>query len=255
MSVETKATNDPRTVARDIPGIFDTLFPQLTAGVVSYFNRKSYAAASCSPIPETLVAASSLARAMLFEVAMAACEHQLASQANVDWDACLQVAGDRQRRHFDATIPDTLSAADISAAQWVSSNLVSTINQLRNDGEELIIAPKIPGYQWVASGFGDFSLGKRLVEVKCTNKRFSSADYRQVIMYWLLSYAASMENGATEWTSVILVNPRLNYVLNLTFDEIVGVIGAGRSKVDLLQLFSSMVGDHSERLVAEMRLS
>lgn len=32
---------DPRTIAREIPGIFEVIFPQLTTGVVSYFNKKA----------------------------------------------------------------------------------------------------------------------------------------------------------------------------------------------------------------------
>lgn len=32
---------DPRTVARDIPGVFDEVFPQLTPGVVAYLNKSA----------------------------------------------------------------------------------------------------------------------------------------------------------------------------------------------------------------------
>lgn len=255
MFPERRPANDPRTVARDIPGIFDTLFPQLAPGVVSHFNRRSYAAAACSPVPDEVVAASTLQRAMLFEVSIAAGEQMITGTEAVDWDTCLQVAVERQRRHFDAQIPTALSSADVTVAQWVGSNLFAMINQLRGDRQALVLGPRIPGYQWIASGVGDFSIGTGLVEIKCTNKHFSAADYRQVVMYWLLSYASSVESGAAEWTHVILANPRLNHVLHLSFDEIVGVIAAGRSKVELLELFASMVSDHTERLVAEMGFS
>jgi hypothetical protein len=91
-------------------------------------------------------------------------------------------------------------------------------------------------------GFRDWAtLGRG----KRTNRRFSSADYRQVIVYWMLGYAASVESGTPEWEEGILLNPRLNLVLSLSFDEIIAVTAAGRSKVELLQLFSSMVGDRA----------
>lgn len=245
---------DPRTVARDIPGIFDALFPQLIPGIVAHFNRKAISFADCIALPDELLRASDLNRAMLFEVAFARGEQLIAGIEEADWDACLKIAAERQRRHFDAKLPDALAAADKIVADWVAENLVSMLNQIQvtAKGHLLVRSPKIPGYQWIASGSGDFSLGTRLIEVKCTNKRFSASDYRQIVMYWLLSYASAIENGTPEWTNGILINPRLNYVLELSFDEIVAVIGAGRSKIELLQLFSSIVGECSLRMLASI---
>jgi len=47
------------------------------------------------------------------------------------------------------------------------------------------------------------------------------------------------------------VNPRLNKVVKISFNDVIRVIGAGRTKVDLLELFSSMVADHNLRQLAE----
>jgi hypothetical protein len=107
---------------------------------------------------------------MLFEVAVAAGEDFIAGNDPVDWDICLKVAVDRQRRHFDAKLPDALSTTDKIVAQRVARNLVAMLNQIRAAGgdEELIRSPNIPGYQWIASGVGDFSVGTRLIEVKET---------------------------------------------------------------------------------------
>jgi hypothetical protein len=96
----------------------------------------------------------------------------------------------------------------------------------------------IPGFQWIASGVGDFSVGSTLIEVKCTGKRFSSSDYRQILMYWILSYAAAIEGGTQEFSEGILLNPRLNFILRLPFKELTALLGAGRSKVELLEVFS-----------------
>ena len=96
---------------------------------------------------------------------------------------------------------------------------------------------------------GDFALGEDIIEVKCTNKHFSSADYRQVVMYWLLSYAAAVERGGREWVGGILVNPRLNLIVKFKFDDLIEIIGASRSKVELVEIFSSIIVGGSSPLV------
>jgi hypothetical protein len=61
-------------------------------------------------------------------------------------------------------------------------------------------------------------------------------------MYWLLSFAASLERNGAEWVEGVLMNPRSAKVVVLEFDDFLHVIGAGRTKVEILQLFSSIVG-------------
>lgn len=245
MVTERLPANDPRTVARDIPGVFDALFPQLAPGVVAHFNRTVQRTASCVAIPPDLVNTSTLQRAMLFELAVAACEQLITGSSVIDWDASLAVAVARQRRHFDAMIPAALTTADKTVACRVAENLAAMLHELRKEaqGAMLISSPTVPGYRWIASGVGDFALGLRLIEVKCTSKHFSSSDYRQIVMYWLLSYAFSLEHDTPEWSHGILINPRLNYIVSLPFNEIIAVIAAGRSKIELLELFSAIVGD------------
>src|SRR5437899_1338347 len=84
--------NDPRTVARDIPGIVDAIFPQLASGVVTHLNRTAFSVLDCAPVPDAFVVKSSLQRAMLFELAVAVGEELIFSQTEIDWDACLAVA-------------------------------------------------------------------------------------------------------------------------------------------------------------------
>lgn len=245
---------DPRTVARDIPGIFDSLFPQLTPGVVRHFNRKTISHANCKVLPDELVRSSDLGPAMLFEIAFARGEQLIAGIEIADWEACLNNAVERQRRYFDAKLPDALAVADKTVADWVANNLFLMLSRIQETSKDhtLVQSPKIPGYQWIASGSGDFSLGTRLIEIKCTNKHFSASDYRQIVMYWLLSYASSIEKETPEWTNGILINPRLNYALELSFNDIIAVIGAGRSKIEILELFSSVVGESTLRMLASL---
>lgn len=247
---------DPRTVARDIPGIFDVIFPQLTAGVVAYFNKRVTSFNEVEAIPDELVKASILKRAMLFEISFARGEQLLNGKTNADWDDCMKVATQRQRRHFDAKLPDALLDADTVVADWVGKNLADMLAQIQASAsaEKLISAPEVSGYQWIASGVGDFSVGPKLIEVKCTNRNFGSADYRQVLMYWLLSYASAIEHDAPEWTSCVLLNPRLNHVVEIPFNDIIGVTAAGRSKVEILELFSSIVGDYALKALSEYKL-
>lgn len=250
MSADRFSENDPRTIARDIPGILDSLFPQLVPGVVAHFNRRAVAVGSCSAVPQAVIDLSTLQRAMLFELAVAAGEQLITGVMTVDWDRSLDLAVARQRRHFDAEAPTRLEDGDISAAVAVARNLAVMIEHIRAESGEVVIrAPTVPGYQWIASGVGDFAVGSRLVEVKCSIRRFSTADFRQLLMYWLLGYAASLENDTPGWSEGILLNPRLNLLLKLPFNELIAVTAAGRSKVELLELFSSMVGDRAAQRI------
>lgn len=240
---------DPRTVARDIPGICDILFPQLLPAIVSHLNREAQPISGCSYVDERLVLKMSTNAAMLFEVAYARAEQVLAD-APKDWDSCLYLALKRQSKYFDADLPDNLTKIDISIAEKTASNLVKSIEyfQTNNQNIKAVPSPVIPGFQWIAQGHGDFAIGKKLIEVKCSSRNFSSSDYRQLLIYWLLSFSSSIEGGRGEWESGILLNPRLNKCIEIKFDELVKVVGAGMSKIELLELFSSLVGDYALKI-------
>ena len=234
---------DPRTIARDIPGLLDTLFPHLLPGIVAFFNRTSRRITGCKPIPKSAVDETGLQKAMLFELAFAVGEQLVSSIGSLDWEVCLAVAVARQRRHFDARVPDRITEKDRAVALAVGVNLAKMLEVLRveNACSPVIRTPHIPGYEWIASGAGDFAIGLHLVEVKCTNKHFSSSDYRQLLMYWLLGYAAKLEEKAAEWQTGILLNPRSAKLVQISFSELVNVTGGGRSKLEILELFGSIV--------------
>lgn len=237
--------NDPRTLAREIPGMLEALFPHLVPAVVGYLNHRSIAAPECMPVSNDAVRASALAPAMLFEIAVALAQQLLDGTAAPDWSAALALAIRRQRRHFDAQEPTSLSELDMEIALRVASNLVSMLRTAhsRVPSDAIVAAPTIPGFQWIATGLGDFAFGSHLVEVKCTSRNFSAGDYRQVLMYWLLSYAGALEGRCSEWSHVVLLNPRSATSLEIPFDELVRLLAAGRSKVELLELFASIVDE------------
>jgi hypothetical protein len=234
--------DDPRTVARDIPGVFDSIFPQLTPGVVAHFNRTAVAA-PVERIASELIQRSRLQKAMLFELGVAVGEKLLSSKT-IDWGEIVAVAVLRQRRHFDAEIPREISDIDRDIALRVGSNMASMISGLAktHSGGCVVVAPPIPGFQWIASGTGDASVGNTLIEVKCSNRNFSASDYRQIVMYWLLSFAASIESGGEEWDEGVLLNPRSASYVIFKFGALLNVISAGLAKVEIIQLFASMIG-------------
>lgn len=67
-------------------------------------------------------------------------------------------------------------------------------------------------------------------------------------MYWLLSYASAIEDKSTEWKYGVLLNPRLNKYIEFDFTDLVKIFGAGRSKIEILELFSSIIGDYALRM-------
>lgn len=235
-----RSRTDPRSVARDIPGLFDAIFPQLTPGIVAHYNRQADFP-NCTPVDLEQVKGSSLQRAMLFELGIAAGESVLAHR-EIDWGECLAVATGRQRKFFDAMIPTVLTEVDRLIATRVADNLSTIISLLARERSSTVsISPVIPGFQWISSGAGDFAAGNSLIEVKCGTRNFNTADYRQIVMYWLLSFAASIERRSAEWKEGILVNPRIGIYVAIDFDELLSVIGSGRTKVEILQTFSALL--------------
>jgi len=238
---------DPRTVAREIPGIFDEVFPQLTPGIVAHLNATSETI-QVESICQDLLRQSVLQRAMLFELGYTVGERLLQNAIKIDWPACFAETVRRQRAYFDAKLPEKLEPVDQILAEKVGRNLAAAMTFLSaSTGHPIIFRPHIPGLEWISSGYGDFALGKTLVEVKCSAKRFSSADYRQVAIYWLLSFAAAIEGHGEEWKIFTLLNPRSGEAVTMMFDTFLSIISSGRTKVDILQLFLSLVGSRLTR--------
>jgi hypothetical protein len=249
MSFSRLPIRDPRTVARDIPGVLDILFPRLTGGLINALNATMFSFPSVNPIPVELIEKSRLQRAMLFELSMARAESELRGVAVASWDECLATATKRQRRHFDARIPEELELADILVAEHAARNLIAMLDSVQAQQPSAVLehAPLIPGLGWVASGHGDFAIGSTLIEVKHTERNFGASDLRQVLMYWLLRYARSIENNGAMWASVLLLNPRRNAALLVNYDHLLRSASASSNRVELLELLRFAVGQDSDR--------
>jgi hypothetical protein len=234
---------DPRTVARDIPGVLDVLFPRLAGGLVSSLNKRLFSYEGIGPVPSEIVEQSQLQRAMLFELSIARAEVILTGGDEPSWEVCLQVASERQRRHYDAKVPDKLEQCDMDIATHAAQNLVTMLNKVQSQrpDAQLEQSPFVPGLGWIASGVGDFCLGSTLIEVKHTDRNFVSGDFRQVLMYWLLKYAEAIENNGEVWSEVLLLNPRRNSALLVNFDYLLRSASANSSRVELFELLRSIV--------------
>ncbi|MET3248878.1 hypothetical protein ABIE53_005688 [Burkholderia sp. OAS925] len=160
---------DPRTVARNVPGLVEVVFPQLTTGVVVHLNQ-SRTLLSTPPPSQALIETSTLQNAMLFELGIACGESELAT-GSLQWEEAKASALSRQRRYFDAEIPAEIAQQDWLIAEKIAQNLTSTLLEVAN-GKTITTGPKIPGLGWVSPGRGDFAFDRTLIEIKCGTRIF-----------------------------------------------------------------------------------
>lgn len=233
---------DPRTVARDIPGVLDVLFPRLSGGLVTALNREAFQFSGLAPIDNELIEKSKLQRAMLFELSVARAELSLQRDVEPDWNECISIASDRQSRHYDVRRLDEIEEVDHRAAEWAAQNLVSMLERVsQKQGSPILSRPVIPGMGWIASGTGDFEIGNILVEVKNTDRNFIAGDFRQVLMYWLLKYASAIEGEEMVWTDCLLINPRRNCGLSINFDTLLQSASSNSNRIELCEMLRSIV--------------
>lgn len=236
---------DPRTIAREISGVFDSIFPYLIPGIVANINRLSEPLPGLRLIPPNYWKASRLQKAMLFEIAFSYAESKLQDYSFPGWGELLTRATQKQKFYYDAQIPQSIEEVDKSIIEIVSDNLIKALLHYAHKNNanigDIVINPKIPGFNWIASGAGDFSLGTSLIEIKCSGKNFSSADYRQVLMYWILSYLNSVDRDGEEWKVCVMINPRLNKFLDITFNELIELTSPLGSKVELIESFRAAI--------------
>lgn len=235
---------DPRTVARDIPGLFDAVFPGLAPGVVAHCNALSTRTPS-GQVSNRLLQAAVLAPAMLFEMAAVRADWLLlASDRTDDRDACKEIAWKRQSKFYDANKPAVITDEDWAAVECVSVSLYRALCVIGEErGAHVTNSPRVPGCQWIESSVGDYAAGDCLVEVKCISGNFGAADYRQILIYWMLSYVASLEAGGVVWRTAVLLNPRKGLQVQIDFPEFLTIVGRGASHVELAQRFLAILGE------------
>ena len=241
MSPRTSFSADSRTVARELGGMFEAVFPMLIPPIAMHLNKAfGTSLEGCSAIPQELVRESNQLRAMLFETAIAAAEMMRWHDGHFSFGDCVSLAKQRQKKYYDAKLTKSLSKADKEIISWVADNFNSMFDHVESvHGKAIVSEPVVPGFGWIANSLGDYACGTTLIEVKCSGKRFSSADYRQVTIYWLLSYIQSLEKQEVAWDRIILLNPRLNFMVDLKSEELLGLISGGRSRMEVVQAFTA----------------
>ena len=65
---------------------------------------------------------------------------------------------------------------------------------------------------------------------------------------------SSIEKGMPEWKTGILLNPRKNRFVQISFNDLVSATAVDKTKVEVLELFASVVGDHASKVLSEFRL-
>jgi len=189
-----------------------------------------------------LVDQSQLQKALLFELAIARSELILSGQTEPEWSECISIALERQSRHYDARPPAGIEESDQKVAEHAARNLISMLDHAsRTHSSPIERCPVIPGMGWIASGTGDFAIGKVLVEVKHTDRNFVAGDFRQVLMYWLLKYANAIEGNEEIWTDCLLLNPRRNCGLAVNFDKLLQSASTNSNRVELCEALRSIV--------------
>lgn len=241
-------TVDPRTVARELPGLFEVVFPGLTPGLVAHLNSSSSALRD-APVREDLIRSSILSPALLFEVACVRADRLVErSEPADDKGSCLADAWRQQSRFYDAKRVDTISAQDWSTACLVGDSLYQSLLVAQgNIGRSIVVRPSVPGCQWIGNSWGDYAVGDCLIEVKCVSGNFSGADYRQVLVYWMLSLVAEIEGRGTAWRGAVLINPRRGLMVDLDLPDLLAIVGRGATHVEMMQRFLSVVGERSPR--------
>lgn len=247
MPVQSDVAWDPRTIARNVSGIFDATFPQLAPAIVAHFNRSySRQVSGVDPVAADALDESCLQRAMLFELAIAVAERMLVAPGTIDWEQCLHKAGARQRRYFDADVPASLEASDMAVAGRVAQNLIAGLDEISGkDRQPVASAPQIPGFRWIGSGTGDFATDRTIIEVKCSSKPFSTADYRQLVIYWLLKQIHAVENGLSYWEVGVLINPRTGRLVEIPFMDLIDLIAPSHSAGSIVDAFRSIISETS----------
>lgn len=239
---------DPRSVARDVPGLFEIVFPGLTPGLVAHLNATSFTLEG-EAVDDKDVRRCKLGPALLFEVACVRVDRLVEKDADSgNPQSCLAEAWRRQSRFYDAQYVESIDEHDWSVACKVGDSLHDAlVNESRSRRQPLVVRPLVAGCQWIAGSCGDYSTGDCIIEVKCIAGNFSGADYRQVLIYWMLSLIADVEGRGEVWKRAVLINPRRKLVVDLDLQNFLTVVGRGATHIEMMQRFLSVVGERMPR--------
>lgn len=97
MAFDRLPRRDPRTVAREIPGVMEALLPQLTPSVVRYLNGTFSYTCGGHKIAKAAFEGINTQHSLLFEISYEIGESLLLSEEKPDFDLCIDRAVERQK--------------------------------------------------------------------------------------------------------------------------------------------------------------
>jgi len=103
----------------------------------------------------------------------------------------------------------------------------------RQSEEAIMFVPYFKGAGILGPCNGDCQYGNTLVEVKAGERDLRSIDFRQVLIYYVISY---LENFTPRIENVLILNPRQGYRVGLSFADLMSAI-SGLSAVEFTAIF------------------
>jgi hypothetical protein len=226
----------------------DSVFPRLSGAMVGALNRKTFRFNCVQSVDEGLIQKSSLHNSILFEASSILVEGKVEGGEWGESATAIIAAADRLSAYFNAKPVPPFEDHDIQIVNTVAENLFGMLgNYAAQMGVNVINSrPRFRGFGWIASGVGDFAVGRTVIEVKNTAKPFSADDYRQLLVYWLLDYAASIEKGGPNYETYLLVNPRRNIAVQGSFSSLLDQAAGEKGKLEVYETFRARFASPGE---------
>lgn len=169
-----------------------------------------------------------------FELASSHFQGQVASlsQAVADVEREFEALEGVQGADFRLTPDEEYEAASIG------NRLVEAIPEYLPKQDIFQHRPRLRGLGALTDCYADMAFGTTLVEVKSGERNLRSIDFRQIIIYYVLS--SMREEGSYNYCYI--VNPRQGYRIFFNFDSLIAAVSA-KPPVEFVAGFSDYLVD------------
>ncbi len=248
---------DLREFSRNFGGLLNEIFPLMNSGFINGFNEKYEIGLNfLDDISVSLMQETNIMEAFLFEFCLVFCEARI-SDNTLDlrrkfsslWAQTIL----KQKKYYDCHIKKSsaLSSSELDAIVNVAHKILNNflimkekLTRLQTENNlDIVISPVIPGFGTLDPSYADYSIGETLIEVKCTKSKFSTADYNQVFIYWLLStmWNVLVDNKALLYKNFSLVNLRRGELIYINGFDFAYIVSGGKNFQSIIQMFSNIL--------------
>ena len=98
------------------------------------------------------------------------------------------------------------------------------------DKNEPVLFPPFPGCGFIVESYGDVIAGHTIYEVKAGERSFRSADFRQLLAYSALNYAAEKYHI----THLAILNPRIGTYFRAEVEDVARAV-SGLTSAELFE--------------------